>query len=121
VYEQSDIRREEVVKAIGDLKCGKAPGIDGITAEMLKYGGEAISDWMHAMCILAWKEGRVLQDWTKATIVPVYKGKGDKDECGNYRGISLLSIPGKVHGKILIGRVQEITNGKVNLELEKVV
>ena len=116
VYEQSDIKREEIVKAIGDLKCGKAPGIDGITAEMLKYGGEAISDWMHAMCILAWKEGRVPQDWTKATIVPVYKGKGDKSECGSYRGISLLSIPGKVYGKILIGRVQEITNGKVSEE-----
>jgi len=116
VYEQSDIKREEVVKAIGDLKCGKAPGIDGITAEMLKYGGEAISDWMHAMCILAWKEGRVPQDWTKATIVPVYKGKGDKSECGSYRGISLLSIPSKVYGKILIRRVQEITNGKVSEE-----
>jgi len=53
VYEQSDIKREEVVKAIGDLKCGKAPGIDGITAEMLKYGGGAVSDWMHVVCILA--------------------------------------------------------------------
>jgi len=46
----------------------------------------------------------------------VYKGKGDKSECGNYRGIRLLSIPGKVYGKILIGRVQEIINGKVSEE-----
>jgi len=78
VYEESDIKIKEAVKAIG-----KASDIDGITAEMLKYGGEAISDWMHVMCILAWKEGRVSEDWTKATTIAVYKGKGDKSECGN--------------------------------------
>ncbi len=36
-------------------------------------------------------------DWTKAVIVPVYKGKGRRGgECGSYRAISLCSIPGKV-------------------------
>ncbi len=42
------------------------------------------------------------------------RGKRDKSECSSYKGISLLSILGKVYGKILIGRVQEITNGKVS-------
>ncbi len=107
VHKERDIKTEEVVKAIGNLKSGKAPSIDEITSELLKYGGEAIRDWMHA-----YKAGRVPQDWSKAAIVPMYKGKGDKSECGNYRGISLLSIPGKVYGKILIRRVQEITNYK---------
>ncbi len=55
------------------------------------------------------------QDWSKAALVPVYKGKADKTKCNN-RGISLLSIPGKVYGKILIRRVQEITNDKVSEE-----
>ncbi len=69
---------------------------------MLKYGGEAVSDWIYVLCNLAYKERRVPQDWAKAAIVPVYKGKGDKTECNNYRGINLLNIPGKVYGKILI-------------------
>ncbi len=56
------------------------------------------------------------QDWSKAAIVPVYKGKGDKSECGNSRGTSLLSIPGKVYDKTIIRRVQEITNDKVSEE-----
>ena len=37
----------------------------------------------------------VPEDWKSACIVPVYKGKGDRRECANYRGISILSIPGK--------------------------
>ncbi len=115
VYKQSDIKKE-VKKAIGDIKSRKAPGIDGITSELLKYGGEAVGDWIHVLCNLAYKERRVPQDWSKAAIVPVYEGKGDKIECNNYRGISLLSIPDKVYGKILIRRVQVITNDKVSEE-----
>ena len=31
-------------------------------------------------------------DWRGACIVPLYKGKGDKYECSNLRGISLLGV-----------------------------
>ena len=48
--------------------------------------------------------------------MPLYKGKGSRDECGNYRGISLLSIPGKVYGRIVIERVMEITEGRISEE-----
>ncbi len=48
-------------------------------------------------------------DWTKAIFVPVYKGKARRGECGSYRGVSLLSIPGKVYGKVIIERVQRLT------------
>ena len=38
----------------------------------------------------------------KAIIVSLQKGKSGKDECNNYRGISLLSVPRKVYGGVLI-------------------
>ncbi len=57
-------------------------------------------------------------DWTKAIIVPVYKGRGRRGECGSYRGISLLSIAGKVYGKVTIERVQRLTEGKISEEQE---
>ena len=41
------------------LKVRKAPGIDGITAEMLKYGGDAVVEWMLLICNLAWKRSCV--------------------------------------------------------------
>ncbi len=59
---------------------------------------------MVKICQVAWEGGPA--DWTKAIIVPVYKGKGRRGECGSIRSISLLSVPGKVYGKVIIERVQ---------------
>ncbi len=97
---QREIGRAEIEKAIVRLKCGKAAGMDGITAEMLKYGGDAVVEWMLLICEQAWKKGEVPDDWRKAIIVPLYKGKGSRSECSSYRGISLLSKPGKVQASL---------------------
>ncbi len=65
----------EVERAIARLECGRAVGMDGITAEMLKYGGDAVVEWMVLLCDCAWKKRKVLDDWKKAIIVPLYKVK----------------------------------------------
>ncbi len=104
----------EIQKAIARLKCGKAAGMDGITAEMMKYGDDAVVEWMLLICERAQKNGEVPGDWKKAIIVPLYKGKGSRSECSSYRGISLLSVPGKVYGRILTERLREVTEGKVS-------
>ena len=44
-------------------------------------------------------------DWRGASIVPLYKGKSDKCECSNSRGIRLLCVVGKLFGRVLIKRV----------------
>ena len=49
-------------------------------------------------------------------MVPLYKGKGDKMECGSYRGICLLGVVGKVYGRVLIERVKSITEGRIGEE-----
>jgi len=36
----------------------------------------------------------------KLAILPIYKGKGSPKNCKNYRGISLLSTPGKVFATV---------------------
>ena len=58
------------------------------------------------MCFM---EGRVLKEWQRAVIVLFYMGRSDMMEFKNYMGISLLSISGKVYGKVLIERVHEMT------------
>ena len=37
--------------------------------------------------------------------MPLHKGNGDKCECSNSRGISLLSVVCKLFGRVLIKRV----------------
>ena len=39
---------------------------------------------------MAFENSIVHGDWRAAVIVPLYKGKGERTECKNYRGISLL-------------------------------
>ena len=45
-------------------------------------------------------------DYRGACMVLLYKEKGDKCECRNSRGVSLLSEVGKLFGRVLIKRVR---------------
>ena len=56
-----------------------------------------------------------------AVIVPLYKGKGERTECSNYRGISLLSVVRKIYAGILVDRVCKVTEGLLDDEQGGVV
>ena len=110
------ITREEIRQALAKMKGGKAPGMDGVDAEFMKVGGDVMIEWLERLFNVCWREGRVPQEWREACIVPIYKGKGEKNECANYRGISLLSIPGKLYGRVIIERVIECTEEQLSEE-----
>lgn len=97
--------KAEVTAAIKRLKNGKAPGPDMITAEAMKAGGDPLTDKLHKLITSIWNAERVPAEWKLADIIPVYK-KGDKTRCENYRGISLLSVAGKVLAQIIRARLQ---------------
>jgi hypothetical protein len=42
-----------------------------------------------------------------AIIHAIYKGKGNLEKPGNYRGISLLSVCGKIFSGIFAGRLRD--------------
>ena len=96
---------EETKRAVDQVKCGKAPGGCGICAEMLKAGRAAVFLWLHTLLCSIWNTGVIQTDWRRGVVVPIWKGKGDTQECNNYRGVSLLSVPGKVLARILLDRV----------------
>ena len=102
-----DVTREEVAKAVRRLRNGKAAGEDRIVAELLKNGGEAVIDWLMELMQEVWRTRQVPQEWRNATLIPLFKKK-DRKHCDNYRGISLLSVPGKVLALILLERLQAI-------------
>ena len=86
----------ETRAAVNRLKWGKAPGICGIRAELLKAGGNAALMSLHAVLCFAWNTGIIPTYWKRRLVVPLWKGKGDRQDCNNYRGVTLLSVPGKV-------------------------
>ena len=118
VFEKADtdITMTEVVGAVNRLGGGKASGVDDVKAEYLKSGGMMCAEWMVRLLNVCLSSGKVPKDWKIGCIVPLYKGKGDPLECKNNRGISLLSVPGKVYGRILIERVIENSEGQIGEE-----
>ena len=64
------------------------------------------------MCQVAWKLGKTPRDWQTGVIIPIFK-KGDRKQCTNYRGISLLSLPQKVYAKCLERKCREIVESKL--------
>ncbi|CAF4582535.1 unnamed protein product, partial [Rotaria magnacalcarata] len=87
---------DEVVKAIGQIKNKKVPGKDDVPAELLKAGGHYIAEWLHEIICDVWEQEVMVKEWTEAIIIRLYKNKGDKRICDNYRGISLLDVAGKI-------------------------
>ncbi|WP_435316529.1 reverse transcriptase domain-containing protein, partial [Klebsiella pneumoniae] len=104
-----EITPGEVERALKETNAGKAAGMDGVRAEMLKKGGTTVIKWLVRLFNICFMLSLVPADWVCACIVPLFKGKGDRFVCSNYRGISLLSAVGKVYGRILINRIRDKT------------
>ena len=102
----SEPTMEELSKAIDALACGRAPGEDSIPPEIIKCGKPALLEPLNELLCLCWREGKVPQDMRDAKIITLYKNKGDRSDCNNCRGISLLSIVGKVFARVVLARLQ---------------
>ena len=94
----------EVELAIDKLKSHKLPGIDQIPAELIKAGGRTICLEIHKLITSIWKKEKLPEEWKESIIVPIHK-KGDKSDCNNYRGISLLPTTYKILSNILLSRL----------------
>ena len=101
----------EVQKAISQISSGKAPGADFIPAEIYKEGGPALANKLLTIIQLSWEQEHLPQDFKDASIIHLYKHKGNCQSCDNHRGISLLSIAGKILARVLLNRL--------NLHLEQ--
>ena len=76
----------EVEQAVGMLKCGKAPGLDGIPTERIQHSGPAS---IQLLKLCSWPDA-----WKRQDIVMIQKA-GNNKQCTNYRTIALLSHASK--------------------------
>ena len=77
-----------------------------MVAEILKLGGGPVVSLLTSLCNHVFREEKFPEDWCKGLIFPLFKGgRGEKLDPLNYRGITLLSIVGKVFASVLNARV----------------
>ncbi|KAK3568526.1 hypothetical protein QTP86_008620 [Hemibagrus guttatus] len=111
----SFITQAEVTEVVQQLLGGKAPVVDEICPEYLKSLDVVGLSWLTRLCNIAWRSGTVPLDWTTGVVVPLFK-KGDRRVCSNYRGITLLSLPGKVYSRVLERRVRPLVEPRIQEE-----
>ena len=96
----------ETVKAIKPV-IGKAQGSDAIPAEIFRAGGTPVAKKMTELFPIMWRKEAIPQEFKDASIIHLFKRKDNPQLCDNHRGISLLSIAGKVLARVLLIRLNE--------------
>jgi hypothetical protein len=84
-----------VESAIAEFKKYKSPGSDQNLA-----GDETLWSEIHKLINSILNKGEFPDQWKESVIVPVHK-KGDKSDCSNFCGISVLSTPYRILCNIL--------------------
>ncbi|OXA46526.1 LINE-1 reverse transcriptase [Folsomia candida] len=95
----------EIRSTIKKLKNYKAPGIDGVTPEMLKIVSPSISPILCYLLNLSSEQAIYPQCLKETIITPVYKKKGAKNDAGNYRPISVVPVIAKVYENLICNRI----------------
>ena len=90
------------------MPSGKSPGPDNIPYELIQHGGLPLKSRLFILVLRMWESEQVPKDLKDAAVITISVKKGDRNACGNYRGISLLSIAGKILARILLNRLQVV-------------
>jgi len=73
---------------------------------VLREVTDIIAERLSIISERSWRTGEVPEDWRKANVTPIFK-KGKKEDPGNYRPVSLNSIPGKVMEQLILEAINK--------------
>ena len=105
---------DELTKAIKQTNSGRVLGKDGIPAEVYKAAGPRDMEVFLDIIQCIWDQEKMPEDFSDALIVTLYRNKGSKSDCGNYRGISLLSLVGKIFAHIIMNRLIAVSDANLS-------
>ena len=100
---------DELATVLKELKNNNASGADSMIDEFLKCGGCKVRNKLLKIMNMIFEKGEVPNDFRKTLIKPLYK-KGDKSECRNYRGISLVSVGSKLLSNMILFRLRDVVD-----------
>ena len=91
-------------------------GPDGVAADMVKALDDVGVRWLTRVIQAVWRDKKIPDEWKESVMVPIFKKKGSIHECGNYRGIKLLSHCMKIMERIIDARIREIVEHQLGEE-----
>lgn len=97
----------EVERAIKQCNNKSAPGLDGISYAVIKKFQIHLGPLLTLLYNQVLSCGKTPSEWSHAVIIPLFKNKGPRNNCANYRGISLLPCLGKLFTRVMDNRFVE--------------
>ena len=101
-----EVTYEEVIKAMNKIKLGKAAGPSEVNMDMIMASGKFGVGVLKKLCQRV-PDGKGMPEEWKASVVPIFKGKGDVMDCGAYREVKLLEHAMKIVERVLEKRISE--------------
>ena len=104
------VTAEHITAAISKMKCGKAAGPSGVTAEMLKAAGPEVTELIRQLAERVFAGEPIPKEWEESFILNLYKGKGDALDRGNYRGLKLTDQVLKLLERVLDSAIRDMVD-----------
>jgi len=105
------IQEEAVNGLLCHLDTYKSMGQDRIHLRVLRELAEELAKILFVICQQSWLTGEVPDDWRIISVTHIYK-KGQKEEPGNYRPVSLTLVLGKIMERFILSAVTEHVKDK---------
>ena len=94
----------EIQEALRSIKDHKSSGADDIPSELIIYGGNTLFTYLRCFFKKIWTEEVMPVTWSQSVVVPLFK-KGQRIDCANHRGISLILTKSKLLAVIIFRRL----------------
>ena len=111
----TDIREDEVNKALSGSRRGTTPGLDCIPVELYSRFREHLAPLLARLFTAIGEQGHAPRNFTLGLITSIFK-KGDRSNPANYRPITLLNTDYRLLAKVLANRFSAVLPDVIDAE-----